>query len=120
MHGPQNQAPTPLTQGYPAPTAQVATYVELLGPAKTVEFLLAFGGAELALSNNPRADSALAQMVGEEGARALGAHAHRLPKRVPLAKKWLTQALASQGLPVAQIARTLRASDVSVRKWLEA
>jgi len=49
-----------------------------------------------------------------------GAQAHRLPKRVPLAKKWLTQALASQGLPVAQIARTLRASDVSVRKWLEA
>jgi hypothetical protein len=40
--------------------------------------------------------------------------------RVPLAKKWLALCLRVQGLSVAAIARRLRVSDVTIRKYLSA
>ncbi|HFQ15871.1 MAG TPA: helix-turn-helix domain-containing protein [Rhodobacteraceae bacterium] len=120
MPGGKQEKAKPIARGYPPPPAQVAVYADVIGPARTVDFLLAFGGAEMAIPKSPGKNSMLAHVVGIENARKLSANAHRLPKRVPLAKKWLTQSLAMQGLPVAQIARTLRTSDVSVRKWLKA
>lgn len=103
----------------PKPTAQVAVYVEILGAELTVKFLLNFGGADLYLAQNPKGKSQVEALVGFEKTRALAAQDHRLPRRVPLAKKWLAQMLSWQGHSTAQIARTLRTSDTSVRRMLQ-
>ena len=77
------------TRAYPAPTAQVAPYAKVLGTELTIDFLLAFGGAELVRSNNPTERSALVQLLGLEVAQTLAGQAHLMQRRVPLAKKWL-------------------------------
>ncbi len=103
---------------WPDPPAQVAPYVSVLGPELALDFLLAFGGAELYLARSPQRRSRVVRLVGAERARALAAAAERLPSRVPLAKPWCAAMLRAQGLPVAEIARRLHASDVAVRGWL--
>lgn len=108
-------------RAFPKPTAQVEPFFNVLGPDLTVTFLLQFGGAPLTLSESPQGSSALQHLVGEEKAREMAVKcAHLTKKRVPLAKRWLAQALKVQGRSNAEIARTLRATDVSVSKWLKA
>ncbi len=102
----------------PEPPAQVAIYAEVPGIDRTVDFLLTFGGATLYLSEDPKGRGKLEALVGYDLAKALGAKAHLLPRRVPLAKPWLSKVLATRGTSVADIARTLRVSEVSVRKYL--
>lgn len=104
----------------PKPTAQVEPYFEVLGPELTVDFLLQFGGAELHFAQDPKGRSAVEKLIGTERAKALAESRNRaLQKRVPLAKRWLAQMLHWQGHCGADIARTLRATDVSVRGWLK-
>lgn len=105
---------------YPKPTAQVEPYVNVLGTGLTIRFLLAFGGAELHLPKNPKAETHLVQVVGLDKARALGRiDDYRLQRRVPLAKRWLAGCLRAEGATTADIARTLRVSDHSVRQWFK-
>ena len=104
---------------YPKPTAQVAPYVEAFGFDMAIAFLLQFGGAELYVGKNPRGRSQFEALVGAERAKALAALGHRLQPRVPLAKHWLAACLAVRGLSNAEIARTLRVSDTSVRGYLK-
>ncbi len=103
------------------PPAHLAPYVEILGEDLAVEFLLAFGGAELAFFRSPRR-SRLVDVVGAELAAALAARAdeYQLPSRVPTGKIWIAQVLGDRGLPVAEIARRLHTTDVTVRKYLAA
>lgn len=103
----------------PPVPAQVAPYVEALGIAMTVRFLLIFGGAELYYATDPKGRGRVEALVGPDRAAELGRISHRLPRRVPLAKPWLAAQLRSEGYGIADIARTLRTSDVSVRKWLK-
>lgn len=105
-----------LARPAPVPTAQVAPFHAVLGLDLTVEFILAFGGADLSLSHDPKGRGMVESMVGYEKAKALAA-LDRLPKRVPLAKRWLAAVLSWKGYSTAAIARTLRVSEVSVRKW---
>lgn len=109
---------TAIARPMPRPTAQVAPYVEALGADMAVRFLLAFGGAEMSMAADPTDRAAHVQLIGQDKAEALAAIAHRLQKRVPLAKKWLAAVLHWQGHSAAHIARTLRVSGVSVRRWL--
>ena len=109
---------TAVARQMPRPRAQVAAYVEVLGPDMAVTFLLAFGGAELSLSVDPKGRSSVEALLGYEKAKALAAQP-RLQKRVPLAKRWLAAMLHWQGHSTAAIARQLRVSDVSVRRWLK-
>lgn len=102
----------------PRPTAQIEAFVQVLGEDLAAAFLLRFGGAELILSENPREDGTLAALVGLDKARALG-QLLRAPRRIPLAKPWLTGYLRSRGYPLAEIARTLHVSDVSIRRWIK-
>lgn len=108
-----------LARSMPRPTAQVVPYVAALGADTAVTFLLTYGGAELYISDDPKGRSSHETLLGYDKAKALAAVAHQLPKRVPLAKKWLAQMLHWQGHSTGQIARTMRSSDVSVRKWLK-
>lgn len=100
------------------PPAQIRPYVDVLGADGTVEFLLAFGGAELSLRTSPRRGK-LVELVGQEKAAELAEVAAHLPRRIPLAKPWLAQQLHEKGLSVAEIARKLHVSDVSVRAYLK-
>lgn len=106
-----NRPPTP------PPTAQIAPFVQVLGVEDAIRFLLAYGGAELCISKNPRDTNELVQMFGREAVEAL-ANLTTLPRRIPLAKPWLAAWFHAQGLSVAQIARKLRVSDISVRTYL--
>ena len=108
---------TALSTPMPRPTAQVAPSVEAMGAETTVAFLLAFGGVELFTAGDPTQRAAHVQLIGQDKAKALAAVAHRLPRRVPLAKQWLAEMLRWQGLSTAQTARTLRVSDITVRRW---
>lgn len=103
----------------PAIPANVEPYVRVLGVDGAIDFLLEFGGAELYLARTPQRRSKLVALVGEDKATKLAAAAERLPKRVPLAKRWIAEVWSGQGLSTAQIARRLRASDVAVRGWLK-
>ena len=103
----------------PQPPAQIASFVQVLGLELTVAFLLRFGGAELHLSEDPRANSRLVALVGLDNARALG-QLLTAPRRIPLAKPWLAAWLRARGESTAEIARTLHVSDVTVRGWLKA
>lgn len=103
----------------PKPTAQVEAYVDAMGPDLAVKFLLAFGGAELAIPDAPTGRTAHEVLIGPEAAARLCAVRHRLQRRVPLANAWLAAMLAWQGHSNAHIARTLRVSDNSVRHMLK-
>lgn len=73
----------------------------------------------MTLSENSQGRGAVEVLVGQEKARELAVScAHLFKKRVPLAKRWLAKALKVQGHSNAQIARTDRATDVSVSGWL--
>ena len=111
---------TEIARAMPRPTAQVSAYVEVLGPELAVQFLLAYGGPELYLASIPKGRSAYADLIGQDLAVALATHP-RIPQRirVPLAKRWLAAMLQWQGQSTAGIARQLRVSDVSVRRWLK-
>jgi DNA-binding transcriptional regulator YiaG len=98
---------------------QIAPFVEVLGVDGTVDFLLAFGGAELAFSKSPRETSKLSQHVGHDKAKLLGVAAARLPTRIPLQKRWIAQVLDAQGLSRADIARRMRVQDKTVRRYLK-
>jgi len=101
----------------PVPTAQVAPFVQVLGLEGAIRFILAFGGAELYIGKNPRDTNELVQMFGREAVEAL-ANLATLPRRIPLAKPWLAAHFYAQGLSIAQIARKLRISDITVRTYL--
>lgn len=105
---------------HPRPTAQVQPFVDALGVDRAVEFLLAFGGAELYLPRDPRPSSKLVEVMGIDAARALGEVAQRvmMPDRIPTAKPWIARVLRSRGLPNAEIARRLHVADFTVRRWI--
>lgn len=101
----------------PAP-ANLEPYVRILGVDGAIAFLSEFGGAELYLGQRSQARSRVARLFGREKAEKLASAMERLPARVPLGKRWIAQVLAERGLPTAEIARRLRATDVAVRGWL--
>ncbi|KPQ07729.1 MAG: Sigma-70, region 4 [Rhodobacteraceae bacterium HLUCCA12] len=111
---------TGVARPMPRPTAQVAPYVKALGAELAVTFLLHYGGAELYIRARPNERTEYAELIGLDGARALAKHADKMQRRVPLAKRWLTEMLDWQGYTVPEIARKLRVSDVAVRKTLKA
>lgn len=104
---------------YPRPPAHVAPYVDALGAETAVRFFLAFGGADLYIAKDPKGNAKAVEVIGLDGLRALVVIRDRLQARVPLAKPWLAQYLATtEGLSKADIARKLHASVPSVTRWL--
>lgn len=104
----------------PRPPAQIEPFVRILGVDDTIRFLEHFGGAELYIARNPTARSRIVRVLGREKAEALArlVETGEWPARIPLVKPWVAGCLKARGLPVADIARILRTTDVTVRKWL--
>jgi len=96
----------------------VAPYVDVLGVDLTVQLLLKFGGAELYIPTNPKGKSRLEALIGAQKTRELARSAHLLPRRVPLANGWIAACLNVQGWTTSDIARCLRISDVTARRYL--
>ena len=115
------QPVTEISRPMPRPTAQVAPYVEALGPELAVLFILEFGGAEIYLAAEPQGRSSVEKFVGQDRAKALATHpGMQMIQRVPLARQWLILMLSWQGYPHAQIARKVRCSDTTVRRYVNA
>ena len=103
----------------PRPPAHLEPYVRVLGVDLAIEFLLAFGGAELYLSENPTPRSRLVQLVGMDRTRALAQALDCLPRRIPTGKPWIASVWRTRSLPVSEIARKLHVTDVTVRRYLQ-
>ena len=90
------------------------------GHELAVRFLLAYGGAELYLAADPKGRSSAEALVGPEAVARMADH-YQLGQRVrvPLARQWLARMLHWQDNSTAEAARTIRASDVSVRAWIK-
>ena len=120
MTFPDTAAHTAVARPMPRATAQVQPYVDVLGADLTMRFLLQFGGAELYLAADPKGRSAVTALLGYDKAKELAARpSQTMQRRIPLAKRWLATMLDWPGNSAAEIARTLRVSDVSVRRWLK-
>ncbi len=104
----------------PPPPAHVAPYVRVLGIDGAVEFLLTFGGSEVYWPANAKGRSRVAEHLGRRRAEALAAEIGTLKSRVPTAKPWIASVWHAKGLPVAEIARRLHVTDVTVRAWKRA
>ena len=100
----------------PRAPAHLAPYVRVLGVDAAIAFFLEFGGAEVYLAPSPKGRSRVAQVVGIAAAARLAEVCSQ--KRVPVAKTWIAQVWHARGLPVAEIARRLHTTDVTVRSWI--
>lgn len=101
----------------PSPPANAAPYVECLGAELALRFFLAFGGSEVTLAKGG-GSGAVAEIVGPEAVARMADHwaiGHKV--RVPLARKWTALMLLWQGHSTAEVARTIRAADATVRRW---
>jgi len=106
-------------RAFPKPPAQVAPFVDILGPELTLQLLLRFGGAELYIPQNPTGRSRLETLIGRDKIKALAQSDHLLRRRVPLANPWVAACLHFQGIATNEIARKLRITDVTVRRYLK-
>lgn len=97
--------------------ANLQVFVEALGEDGAIDFLMQFGGAPLHIPKGTRGDTLVERAIGQTKTRALYAVRDRIPKRMPSGKAWIAACLQERGLSVAEIARTLKVSDVAVRKY---
>lgn len=104
---------------YPKPPAEAEPYVLALGLEDALRFIEAFGGAEIYIAANPKSRSSVVEVVGYPKAKALAAISDRLPRRVPLVKRWRAQVYKSKGLKTAEIARKLGSAESTVREYLK-
>ncbi|MGD9864377.1 MAG: hypothetical protein AB7S99_14305, partial [Pseudodonghicola sp.] len=68
--------------------------------------------------HEPRRGEAV-NLIGSENLSQLGDKIGAAKTRVPLANEWIARILAWQGHPAAAIARRIRVSDTTVRRWLK-
>jgi hypothetical protein len=102
------------------PPAHLEPFVTALGEDDAIRFFLSFGGAELYIPADPKGNSELAREMGIDVARRLSALAQEryVPRVIPIGKPWIAQVWRRKGLPIAQIARKLHASQRAVTRWL--
>lgn len=112
---------SPISRPMPRTPAHLSPYVEVLGVDLAVTFFLRFGGSEIHLptyaEHEPRRGEAV-NLIGSENLRQLGDKIGAVKTRVPLANEWITRILAWQGHSAAAIARRIRVTDTTVRRWL--
>ncbi len=104
--------------------AEIAIYVEELGHVAAIELFLTMGGAYCYFATEPQAGSEISRVIGTEGvgriARRLKAGGRQFANRVrvPLAKAWVARYLFAEGWTIADIARRVRVSDVTVKSYI--
>lgn len=103
---------------YPRQPAHLDEYVEVLGPALTVQFLTALAGADLYFPDDPKGKSRAERLIGADKLAQL---ARRLGNRVevPIARTWRIHALRAQGVSTTEICRICQCSRRNVEKALK-
>ena len=109
---------TEMTKALPQAPVCLQRFIQLLGVHTTMDLVLNFGGAEVYAGSALSGNGMLERVIGPEKAILLQDASDDLNFRVPLANKWLAQCLHVQGLSAAAIARRIRVSDVTVRKYI--
>lgn len=104
---------------YPRHPAHLAPYVEVLGPALAVRFLIQFAGCDLYFPGDPKGKGAAEQLVGPERIKALGARLGNSKTHVPVPRTWLIHALRAEGAGTAEICRTLKITHRTVHNALK-
>ncbi|MCF1433386.1 hypothetical protein GOZ97_17510 [Agrobacterium vitis] len=101
--------------------AHIQPYVTAIGIEKTVQFLLAFGGSYVYLSENPQDRSPVARAIGKVAATELARHVGPGGFRCPTGKPFIAAHLKyNKGFTTNDIARELHTTDVTIRNWLKA
>ncbi|MDQ0454696.1 hypothetical protein [Rhizobium paknamense] len=99
--------------------AHIQPYVTAIGIEQAIEFLLAFGGSYVYLSENPQKGSSVAAEMGMDAAMRLAAKVGSGALYVPTAKPFIASHLKyNKGLNTNDIARKLHTTHKTVSKWL--
>ncbi len=103
---------------YPRHPAHIAPYVEVLGPALAVRFLIEFGGVPRYFPTEPKGQSELEALIGPDKLKELGQRMPSNRMEIPLPKAWLIRALYAEGESVATICRRLKTTSSNVHRQL--
>ena len=101
--------------------AHIDAYVDLMGLDRAAEFLILHGGTYYGPSerfNQGENRSVFAEFLTDEERQALYDHFGPGTIRLPLPKPFLVRYLRSRGKPQSEITRTLKITDVSIRRIL--
>lgn len=98
----------------------VMPFVEVIGQDLTARMLTKLGGSAVYFPRKvTNSTSLLASVVGVPAAKALGAALGTGTIRLPIGNLFLCRYYRAQGMPVEEIARTIRLSDTHVRRNLD-
>ncbi|WP_425072564.1 helix-turn-helix domain-containing protein [Sagittula sp. S175] len=103
---------------YPRHPAHIDDFVDVLGPALTVTFLVEMGGCRMYFPNDPKGKSLAESVIGAEALRELSRRMPSNRRELPLPKDWLIRALHAEGKSPAEICRILKTTDRNVRETL--
>ncbi len=107
------------TGPFPPHPAHLDLYLEVLGPELAVRLFMNLGGLTIALAREPRGRSRAEEILGRDRFRELGSRVYAERVRIPLPKHWLAQVLSkTYGYSLPKIVTALKASDVTVWRWL--
>lgn len=104
--------------------AELALFVDELGAEGAIELFLTMGGASCYFAERPQPGSEISRVIGAEGVCRIAARLKASGRRestrirVPLAKPWVSRYLYAEGWTIAEIARRVRVSDVTVKTYL--
>lgn len=98
--------------------AHIQPFYDVLGPTLCIEFLLAFGGTPVYLSENPQERSPVLQLVGRDKTIALAKRIYVGSVAVPTGKPFIAEHFRYKGLSNTAIARRLHVTETTVRNWL--
>lgn len=101
------------------PPPEVAWIIEAAGEKAALDLVSAFGGSRVYFPRRPKPTSPVAQAVGLEAARSLGAAVGQEYRKIPLVRRWRALHLRAAGLGYAEIARTLVVDESAVAAWLK-
>jgi hypothetical protein len=100
--------------------AHVQPFVNALGMQDACTFLLAFGGAEVYLSDRPRLNGMIARSVGPKIVDKLAnSDLPKGPMVVPMGNTFIVRYLRSKGMSLSEIARKARITTVTVKEHLQ-
>ncbi len=104
---------------YPRHPAHLSPYVDTLGAALTVKFLIELGGCDMYFPGDPKGKSKAEALVGPDRLKKLGQAMPSNRSRIPLPRVWLVHALSAEGRTVPEICRILKTTNVTVRSALK-